>query len=62
MELFAMAFSVPGGQVLGQVYAFVIAIAAPRFKWLAKLFYICSCGVLVGLVIEYLLLFLLGAI
>ena len=61
MELFAIAFSVPGGQLLGQLYALIVAFAAPHFARLGKLLFASSCAITFGLLIEYLLLFLLGA-
>jgi hypothetical protein len=62
MELFAMFFAIPAGQVLGQIYAYLVASVVPRFDWLTRIFIFGSCLVLLGLLVEIALLSTVGAV
>jgi hypothetical protein len=62
MEVFAIILSLPGGLLIGLIYAAVADALASQFRWLAKPVFCTSIIILVGLVLELVLLATMGAV
>ncbi len=62
MELFAIVLSIPGGLVLGLIYANTVCRIVSHYRMLSKLFIVASFIVLFALILEILLLVSLGAV
>jgi hypothetical protein len=62
MENFGIILSLPGGLVVGVIYAVIIGALTSNFRWLIKPFVYASIIILLGLLLELGLLATLGAV